>query len=974
MNFKDRLAKIIHPLEVEFSDIAFYGRIDPQKKVNSPCARFYHEIDFVQQFIDLFPDKAEKWQELAIKAAETVMAKIEEDPKGAVEAGEKILAPIAKEAKKYTIYCVGHAHIDMNWMWGWQETVNVTHDTFMTMDKVMDEFPQFRYSQSQASTYEAMRKYCPNIFEMIKKRIKEGRWEVTASTWVESDMNMISGESLCRHLLYTREFFKKYFDMDPEDVKIGYFPDTFGHFWTAPSILTKGGVSRYYHMRPSHGIPMLYKWQAPDGSQVLAFNERDSYGGNFSPRMVKFMVDFCKETGAKNYMYTYGVGDHGGGPTRFDIRLADELLSWPVYPTVKPATTDDFFTAIEKENLDLPVVNSDTNFLLEGCYTAESEIKHANKVSESIIPEAEALACVSSAYGDMEYPKDLIYEAWINTLFNHFHDILPGSGIRDTVTYAIGKFQDTRAAASAIRTRAYRAIAEKVDTSFIVGRGFMGNGLGDGLGSGVGFATDYTDYTSRGAGSKGAEPVVVFNTKPWRRKEQIIVEVWNKDLKDDSFETWNNCLRGWHIVVTDKDGNEQVGQAVETGTFWGPHHFVKVAFEADVPAFGYNVYYIDQTRCDPERDKSKDVRDSGVFMKMMHIPVSENYQGDNCIENEFLKVKFDIHTGAICGVTDKETGVEYVQPGKLFGFLEGGVEAPNIMSAWIVGIVNDVTPLTTGGNFERILNGPNKVTLRRTVKYGNSPVTIDISLAKGSRKIDFKVKTRWVEIGSKDKGIPMLRAVFPFNTKGGQPTYEIAFGNQQRPQSAQVIPALKWADLSCDDYGMTLVNNDKYGHICENDTMYLQLIRSSYEPDCLPEVRDHEITYSVIFHKGACDTVEATKAGENYNAPMKGVSTTVHEGTLPAAKSYAEVLTDGAFISAIKRAEDEKGIILRAFSISDKNLTLKVKLAEELAPAGSAAIETDVLERPLAKNTASFKDGVLTVKLPKRSNVTVKIG
>ena len=151
-------------------------------------------------------------------------------------------------AKTYTVHNVGHAHIDMNWMWPWPETVAVTNDTFTTVLRLMDEFPDFRFTQSQASVYEIARRYNPALFERIKARVAEGRWEVAASQWVEGDKNLASGEAIARHLLYTRRFMEEQLGLKPEDVPIDFEPDTFGHAHTIPTLVSRGGVTPLLHV------------------------------------------------------------------------------------------------------------------------------------------------------------------------------------------------------------------------------------------------------------------------------------------------------------------------------------------------------------------------------------------------------------------------------------------------------------------------------------------------------------------------------------------------------------------------------------------------------------------------------------------------------------------------------------------------------------------------------------------------------
>ncbi len=924
--------------------------------------RFKIETDFAADFAKMLNN--EDWKKLIVKAIKHVddaMAKPSFDCVNAVGEAEAMLAPIGKAAKGYTIHVCGHAHIDMNWMWNWPETVNVTHDTFFTMDQLMEEFPEFHFSQSQASTYITMEQYCPEIFELIKKRVKSGNWEITASMWVEGDKNIVSGESLCRHLLYTRNYMKEKFDLDPEDVKIDWSPDTFGHAYTLPSILTHGGVNRYYFHRAAPDY-WLFKWRSPDGSEIFAFRDqaKNAYNGPIDPaEMSELLCDFSAETGLKDYLFVYGVGDHGGGPTRIDLRKLRDICEWPIFPTIKQSTTNAFFDAVEKANPKLPVVDADLNFTFEGCYTSQSNIKRATRVSEIILPEAEVMALVAGEVVKMPYPSDTLLTAWRNTLFNHFHDILPGSGVKATYEYSQGLFQEIQAVASTISNRALRAISKEIDTSFAASDSTFGAGAGNGFGAGAGIAGQSRGITSYNAGADSAEPIMIYNQKPWARTETVFAKIWNKKIDDDN------------VVVKDASGKQVRGQVLERGHCWG-HNFATIVFEAEnVPALGYKVYSIDDTfepatikgfgaKIDknlPEGTESQiaEIRDSGVM------------------ENEFLRVELDFASGAIKHLIDKETGFDYVPEGKLLGVIEGYREAHHGMTSWKIGQIVECKPLTEGGVLTIAASGPNRVSFKSEHKYNNSNICVEIGLNAGSRMVDFKLNMRWVEIGTPQTGIPMLRAAFPINVKNAEPIYEIPFGSQKRVQSNQEIPALKWADLSDENFGITLVNDSKYGHSCVDNTLRLTLIRSSYDPDPLPEVSDHEIKFAISTHKGACDVCAATRLGEEFNSPMPIVSTTVHEGKLPAEKSFAEVLTPNVFASAIKKAEDGNGVVIRLFEMTGKNTIAKVRISD-LVKENSKVVETDILERPVEKNTAKMTGDTVCVTVPAYGQATVKIG
>lgn len=924
--------------------------------------RFKIEADFAADLAKTLGKK--DWEKLVLKAVEHVNSSMTTksfDCEKIIGEAEKMLEPIGKAAKQYTIHVCGHAHIDMNWMWPWQETVNVTHDTFTTMDKLMDDFPEFHFSQSQASTYFAMEQYCPEIFEMVKKRVKSGNWEISASMWVEGDKNIVSGESLCRHLLYTRKYMKEKFDLDPEDVKIDWSPDTFGHAHTVPSILASGGVNRYYFHRTGPA-QWLSKWRSPDGSEIYAFKDRDkyAYNGPIDPAdMCQMLVSFTQQTGLKDYMYIYGVGDHGGGPTRRDLRKFREIAEWPIFPTVKHSSTRDFFDAVEKANPKLPVIDSDMNFTFEGCYTSQSSIKKATRVSEILMPEAEATALIAGAVAGMPYPSDTISTGWRHTLFNHFHDILPGSGVHATYEYSAGLFQEIQAAAGAIKTRALRQLANKVDTSFAAPKGdcLIGNGLGDGLGGGAGDPGVPGGITAWNAGAPCADAVLIYNQKPWARTETVYAKVWNKPIADD------------RVVARDASGKEVKGQVVARGGYWG-HDFATVAFTAEnVPALGYKVYAIDNA---PDPVPAAGTRIDRKFpegTESMTVEISES----GVMENEFLRVEMDFPSGAVKHLIDKETGFDYVPEGQLLGVIEAYQEVHRGMSSWCIGQIREVEQLVQGGKLHIATNGPNRVAMVSERKYRDSNIRLEIGLNAGSRTVDFKMNVRWVEIGTPEVGVPMLRAAFPVNVKDGVPTYEIPFGSQKRVQSKQEIPALKWADLSDAKNGITLVNDCKYGHSCVDNTLRLTLVRSSYDPDPLPEVTDHEIKWAVVAHKGACDVSAATRWGEQFNSPMAIVSAGVQKGKLPAEKSFVEVLTPGIFMSTVKKAEDGKGIVVRVFDMEGKKATAKIKISDLVKP-DSKAVQTDVLERPVAKNTAKMTGDTVSVTVPAFGQATVKIG
>ena len=932
------------------------------------------EFEFAGRLVAAHPKREAEWAALLEEAARGLLAALQAgiSAREAVEQAEATLAPIGQAAKEYMIYCCGHAHIDMNWMWTWPETVAVTYDTFSTMDKLMDEFPEFHFSQSQASVYHLTQKYAPEQFARIRQRVEEGRWEVTASQWVEGDKNLAGGEILCRHLLYTRRWLNQNLGLPYEAVKIAWECDTFGHAWTVPGILQRGGVRRYYHHRAngpqlrtmtSGETSQLYWWQGKDGSRLLTYDDApNGYNCEINPGMTRLLFDMERNTGLKKLLWIYGVGDHGGGPTRRHLRAAQDMAQWPVFPQVKLTTTDDFYSACEQEieamGLQLPVIDEELNFVFEGCYTSESRIKFANRRGECDLSDTETVALVAG----VQYPREQLTECWQRAMFLQFHDILPGSGVRETVEHAMGLFQENLANTSSIRSRALRGLAERVDTSALAPQ-VIGPDMG--LGGGAGDGAWWGGVSTLGAGESGADPFLIFNPAPWSRDELVSVKVWNRELPAT-------------VQVRDSAGNVVAGQVVEKGQYWG-HSFAVVVFCAKaLPAMGYRCYTIEAGNVSAEN--ATYMRETGRPIYGLSY-VQAQYINPVVLGNELIELTVSGEAGGIVSLRDKETGLEMVADGEVLGAIQREQEGPHGMTSWMLGpIVERVEPLANGV-LQLLRTGPNEAAVRLRGRHGQSDYTLDISLAAGSRQINFALDVNWLERGDPATGVPALRASFPLNVLEGKANFEIPCGSIEREADGEESPALNWADLtgqSGDEpsllAGATLLNDCKYGHQLSEDTLRLTLLRSSHDPDPLPELGRHNIRFALVPRVGEFDAAEASRQGFEFNHPLIPVGTTAHEGELPAEAAALEVLTPNVMVSGVKRAEDSEALVVRLYEVAGQETRASVRIAPSLAAAGAAAVEADVLEQPLEASGAEFADGVLSVTIPAFGIVTVLVG
>ncbi|MBI2303094.1 MAG: alpha-mannosidase, partial [Armatimonadetes bacterium] len=894
-----------------------------------------------------------------------------------VAAAEAVLAPLGPECKAYTIHCAGHAHIDMNWMWNWPETVATTNDTVTTVLRLMREFPSFHFSQSQASVYQILKDYLPELWEEVRQRVAEGRWEVTANHWVEGDKNLASGETLCRHLLYTKRFFEREMGIPYDRVLIDWEPDTFGHCATLPTLLAAAGVRRYYFCRTGPG-PFLFWWEGKDGSRVMAFDDhRQWYNGQLTQDLTRHVLEFEAETGLRDFLFIYGVGDHGGGPTRRDLLCALKMAAWPIFPTVRLSTTEAFFAAAEAAAPDLAVVKDEMNFVFEGCFSSQTNIKRANRKSECACVEAEAAALLGEALAGLAYPANKLEEAWRDTLFNQFHDILPGSGVHATYEYAQGLYQRVLAATDMVRTRSLRAVAAQVDTLCMSPCGQTDDarseapGVDPGLGFGPGDVPGEGLMSRRGAGAVGCDPVVIFNPSAWVRSEAVAFRLWDRRWPDGE------------ILVTDDTGRQFPAQVTERGNYWS-HDYVGVTFPArDVPGLGYRAYTVSR----------------GAPPALGHGCSNDGRGG---IENEFFRVEVEGGSGAIVHLIDKATGIDFVPPGERLGWLEYLRETPHGMTAWAYGQFVEQRPLLCGATLTLHHHGPHVASVTAHHRLNDSTMNLTISLAAGVPRVDFDLDLNWLERGGHDRGVPGLRVAFPLAVAGGTARFECANGHVERPTDprkltsytpqysggpnsglvtgVEEVPAQKWLDLTgthpqvSGPVGATLLNDSRYGFQVDGSTLRMTIVRSSYDPDPLPELGGQRVRFALRPHVGAWTPAEATRHGAAFNAPFGVVGTTLQAGGLPRRKGFAELLTPNAMLSGLKRAEDGRGLIVRLYETDGEAVTARLALEEALVPAGAEAVQTDVLEQPLAESTARWEAGVLSVALPPYGIATVRIG
>ena len=926
----------------------FDVRIDALLKApaGALAKRALYETRYVRELTKVDKGKWNSAIDGALAALEAGLAANGALTDGAAEKAEAALMPASGEAKRYNLICVGHAHIDMNWMWRYDETVAITLDTFRTVLEFMKEYPDFRFSQSQASVFEIVETYDPAMLDDIRARVASGQWELAASTWVEADKNMPSGESAARHQLYTRRYLSKLLGVAAEDLNLDFEPDTFGHSAATPEILAQSGVKYYYHCRGDDG-EMLYRWRAPSGAEVLCYREPFWYLGGISPDYALYVPAFCERYGIDTHMRVYGVGDHGGGPTRRDIEQLRDMAKWPVFPVVRFGTYKEFYEAAEKSN-KLTVYDGELNFVFTGCYTSQARIKQANRFGEAKLGEAEMFAAQSKFRAGGRYPRERFERGWRNILFNQFHDILTGSGTIDTREHAMGKFTETVAAADTEKRYALRLLGELADTSACAGKDAMDGTTseGGGVGFGVGFGMAGMPQT-RDAG--GAQPFRISQVDRGRGMNRIY-HIFNpsayarREVAEITLFDWPGDYR--RLTIAGGDGKALRHQLIDETPkhYWG-HTYVRILVEIDLPAGGRHTCVLKQS----ER-----------FAATLGFPRDPRVEQPHeyILENEYLKAEFCPDSGALLSLFDKEAKAELVTgPAAVFRIIDEQPAVDTAGTAWTVGRYRALNDMSADVAMLKTMSGPlkNAVTIRARAR--SSSVTYTVSLAAGSRWLDIDCDVDWREVGEPGERTPQLNFALPIETCLGGFLQDIPGGVTERPSVNQDMPCQSFsAARYTKNRALMLMSDSKYGFRCELSEKYgyinmnLDCLRSSTDPDAYPEFGRHHFRIGVGV--SGADGLSLLNASYAFCHPASVVSDLPRKGGGESMKAGG-IEAAGAFLQAVKIAEDGDSLILRLVEPDGADREAVVTLWADV----KGAEIVDINEKPLAGSAAGSAAG-----------------
>ncbi len=824
--------------------------------------------------------------------------------------------------QQFTIRIVGNSHIDMAWLWPWTETVEVVRNTFQSVLDLMREYPDFKFTMSSARTYEWMQEKYPDLFKQIEQRVKEGRWEIIGGMWVEPDLNMPDGESLVRQILVGKRYFQKNFGVD---VKIGWNPDSFGYNYQLPQIYKKSGMDYFVTQKLlwAHEFTTfpykLFWWQAPDGSRLLTYFPHDYAGGIDAEPLAKDLSIWMpsiygpKLTDSPEMMHLYGVGDHGGGPTRVMLDHAEQLRAPDaVYPKLQFSFARDFFSDLEKKLPSMQVPRWDGELYFQyhrGVFTTQAETKRRIRRAEETVLNAEKFASLATLYG-RPYPQDGMELTWKNLLFDHFHDIMPGSGIAVNYLDAKRNLENVDRAANEVTDSSLAEIAAHINTN------------------------------------REGVPVILFNPLSWTRTDVSEIEA---QLPEAARQ----------IAVVDSNGKPAETQLLSIDNDTHRAHFLLLSH---TPSLGYATYFVRSATSAPAvHSLLKASADSleNEFVRLKIDPKS------GCMTS-----LFDKRSGTE-SLAPSETDTGGPKDSICGNLLQTFVDKPKQWDAWNIDadFEKQHWDLDKADEVKLIESGPLRAVIEVKNHFQNSTFVRDIILTAGSPRVDVSMQAEWHE-----KHI-LLKVAFPVSAHSDKATYEIPFGSVERPttrntpaeQAQFEVPAQRWADISDAKHGLSLLNDCKYGYDAKGNVLRLSLLRSPEWPDPHADEGHHEFTYSLYPHEGGWKKALTIRRGYELNYKLIPLSAERHDGKLASQHSFLGVQQGNVIVSAMKKSEDDNALIVRFYEWEGKEGPVTV----QVPPGAESASETDLMEKPLS--TLPVRGGVINVPTKPYEIKTIKI-
>jgi alpha-mannosidase len=895
-------------------------------QVNWPVYQLLHTVRAVQESAALLPEGNLQRTQLLL-ALEAAIARLYEPGEDSAidlpacrqaDAELRTAAEAAQQAcgNHGLMHMVGQSHIDIAWLWPVKETVRKASRTFSTVCALMDRYPDFNYSQSQPILYAFVKQNYPELYENIKRRIAEGRWELVGGMWVEPDLNIPSGESLVRQILIGQRFYEEEFGRRSA---IEWLPDTFGYCASLPQLLKQAGIDYFMTTKlgwnDTNEFPhTLFNWVGIDGTGVVAY-QNHGLNEHTRPQDVQEHWQAHKEKDRHDeLMLLYGHGDGGGGVTHEMLEYVERSACIAGQPQAKYSTARQFFERISSSGVKLPDWHGDLYLELHrGTYTTHAKNKRSNRQAEQLYRAAEVWLSLCGLLDPQRQAQagKRLEEGWKLLLLNQFHDIIPGTSIPEVYETSSKQYEEIMRLGNAALEEAMGLLAGRMQTEENEGAAY-----------------------------------VAFNSLGWARDGIVYIPL------QPGME---------QLTAYDADGELQCrieaslqpGQAerlaVRTGT---------------IPAFGCKTFWLRRGNSASPAMRSDDAATHMAGQAGEADKSSTGSTGIGVFETDYYTIELD-EQGLISRLYDKACDRELLQSGRRGNELQLFHDTPLLWDAW--DIAHDYeskradAPQLTGW---RILeHSADRIAIELNWRLSQSRISQQIIIPIHDRCIEFRTYVDWQE------NHKLLKAAFPLGLATGKATYEIPFGALERTthrntsweQAQYEVCGHRWADLSEHGYGVSLLNDCKYGYDIKDSVLRLSLLRAPGWPDAGADRGEHVFTYALYPHEGSWQQAQTVRVAAGLNEPLRAIkadsatAVSAAQATGSFEQSWIHVASDQVILDTVKPAEDGTGIVLRLYEAHGGRSEAVINLSEELLAAGErfAVTEVNILEDRLADLTMS---------------------
>jgi len=814
---------------------------------------------------------------------------------------------------KYTFHLIPNAHLDPVWLWDSREGLNQGIATVRTVLDLMDEFEELTFIRGEAAVYQHIERFDPETFRRVKAMVRKGRWDIVGGTLIQPDTNLPATETFVRHFVLGKNYFAKNFG---KEVKVAWAADSFGHSAGLPEILASCGIEGFAFSRPAPNLLPIPKaafwWEGTGESRVMGYQIPHGWYGcerDEMPRRLDGFLEVTAKQDLENLGVFVGLGDHGGGPTRRQIK---EIREWAGrHPEVKVVYSglhrlfDALKAEVKKKGEDLlPVHKGEMNFVLRGCYSSVAKFKFPYRRAEANLTRAENTDSVISASLGTK-PADL-HEAWTGLLFNSFHDILPGSSIErafDEQIESLGQISHTARLAEAA---ALNDLMMQVDTRVPPARG---------------------DHPQ-------AVPMLIWNPHP--RAYKGLVEI---EANLDDRPVWEYCtaekVNQVPVKITGAKGKALPFQLIDTehsamvNIAWRKRALIPV----ELPAMGWNVVTMGfESGTDYQPVKSEHGLVAHATEIGNGICSVRAVPGQNIIQ---------ISRG---NVTTDLSAITVEDPWGSWGGMAEEADSLDLSTIRHHWKITDVILR------ER---GPMRAALWVKMQAGNSRLELTISLSKDRDAVDLSARVLWNERSARLKLVMTGADEAQFEVPGGVVTRK----------SAGEVPGGKW--VRCGQ--IAFISDSLYNFDLKDGTLRATVVRASrYANDVLtatdaqpwlPAVDAGELKFKFII---APKEADVNALSEDLEQPPVVTLAAAKKGKLPRAGSLLRLQPSTLKLLALKHSEDGRSLILRVQEIAGKSCCIKMTLGKKTMMVGCIhphQIQTYSISRGRAKEIPSYEPG-----------------